>query len=299
MDEGCRVEMCCGQVNHQIVASMGQILTPVLKDGWIIIQKNPAGETSHQAHIPQVTCASPCCHNFDQPFKASELRFSIEPQKNLAHKYVSSRPLADLATVRASPINGELNLRGKGENGCLWMHLTCAEYLGVGLPEHIDRMRTEPRSSINPDFNFKLEGPDAYSVLKWIAVVEGSKDLVGSARRNLWWKDSGLVAYRSQQEFDHAGWWKGLRIEVTARDVKDQPLSAVLAYTSVLKERALKLKAEQDSIGRLPRAVNPVVPRALRSLDPREEARELEEKKWTIEDDWEEVNNTLSSAAVY
>ena len=83
------------------------------------LQKSPAGETGHQAQIPQVTCASPCCHGFDQSFKTNELRFSIEPSKNLAPKYLSPRPLADLTTVRASFITGELNLRGKGENGCL------------------------------------------------------------------------------------------------------------------------------------------------------------------------------------
>ena len=37
-----------------------------------------------------------------------------------------------------------------------------------------------------------------------------------------------------------------IRIEVAARDVKDQPLSAMLAHTNVLKERALKLKAERN-----------------------------------------------------
>ena len=299
MVEGCRIEICCGQVNPQIVASMGQILTPVSKDGWIILQKNPTGETSHRAHIPQVTCASPCCHDFDQPFKPNELRFSIEPQKNLAHKYLSSQPLADLATVRASPVNGKLNLRGKGENGCLWMHVTCAEHLGVGHPNHIDRMRPESRSSVNPNFSFKPEDPQTYAALKWIAVIEGSKDQSGAAERNLWWKDDGLAAYDSQQDFNHAGWWNGLRVEAKAEDVRSRPLSKVLAYTNVLKEEALKLKAERDRTARLPRAVNPVVPRALRSLDPREEAGESEEKKGTIEEDWEEVNDTLSSAAAY
>lgn len=180
---------------------MRQILTSVSKGGWIVLQKNPAGEVSHQAHIPQVTCASPFCHDFDQPFQANELRFS----SILVHKYVPFQPLADLATQRASPINGDLNLRGKGEYGCLWMHVTCAENLGIGHLNHIDRIRTESHLSINPGFNFKLEGPEAYSVFKGIAAVVGGKDLAGLEGRDFWRKDDGLAVYLSHQEFSHAG----------------------------------------------------------------------------------------------
>lgn len=49
--------------------------------------------------------------------------------------------------MRASPINGEANLRGKGGKSCLWMHVTCADYLGIDQLGYTDRIRIEQQLS--------------------------------------------------------------------------------------------------------------------------------------------------------
>ena len=73
----------------------------------------------------------------------------------------------------------------------------------------------------------------------------------------------------------------------------------MLAYTSVLKQRVSKLKYNTGRIADLPRAVNTVMQRAGRRPDLAEEFEGLEGEKGTIEENWEEVNDTLSSAAAY
>lgn len=49
--------------------------------------------------------------------------------------------------MRASPINGEANLRGKREKSCLWMHVTCADCLGIDQLGYTDRIRIEQQLS--------------------------------------------------------------------------------------------------------------------------------------------------------
>ena len=53
-------------------------------------------------------------------------RVSIEPEKNLTFHTTPCQPVAELALVVASPaVNG--NLRGRGRQNVIWMHLQCIE----------------------------------------------------------------------------------------------------------------------------------------------------------------------------
>ena len=103
----------------------------------------------------------------------------------MLRKYVPSHPLADPATTCASPLIGEANLRGKGEDSCLWMHVKCAEYLGIDLLVHTNRIRVERRLSILPGVEYNLDTPETYAVLKWIAVETGKKKPSGVGRKGL------------------------------------------------------------------------------------------------------------------
>ena len=68
----------------------------------------------------------------------------------------------------------------------------------------------------------------------------------------------GLAVYLSRQEFNYTGQWSGVRVEVTSEDVRNRPLSTVLAYTNVLQQRALKLKTDTARTVKLSRAANAV-----------------------------------------
>ena len=273
-------------------------MTRITDDGWIFLQKNPLKKVSEGARVPYATCASPFCPAFNRLFQPGEHRISIEPFSNMLMKYVPSHPLADLATTCASPISGEGNVRGKGEYNCLWMHVNCAEYLGIGLLAHTDRIRIERRLSTFPGVEYKLDSPETYSVLKWIAVHTGDKSQAGLEGRDFWRKDDGLAVYLSRRQFDYVGRWKRGRIEIAAKEARDMLLSSVLAYTAVLKERAPKLKDKPDKPDRmasLPQAAKAFEQRTASRL---EEVEELEAEKGMIEDE-QEVNNTLSCAAPY
>lgn len=148
---------------------MRQLLTALPKEGWILLQRSSAEGVNDRAHVPQTTCANPFCFDFNQPLQLNEYRLSIDPLNTHLVKTLPSHPLADLATVRASSISGEANLRGKGERDCLWMHVTCAEHLGIGQLNHIDCIRMEHSQSDRPQIDSGLESPGKYALLKWVA----------------------------------------------------------------------------------------------------------------------------------
>lgn len=199
--------------------------------------------------------------------------------------------------MRASPINGEANLRGKGERGCLWMHATCAEYLGIGQLHQTDRIRTEHRPSVHHKFDYWLESPEKYALLKWVAVDKGANGLLGSEGKDFWRKDDGQAVYLSRQEFKYTGKWSGVLVEVEAEDVRDRPLSKVLAYTNVLQERVSKPKLNTGIPENLPRAANVLVRSGEGRHAIREGIWESEGEKGAIEDIEEEVNSILSYAS--
>ena len=266
---------------------MIQVLNLVPDGGWIFVQKNPSYRNSHKARSLkaslQATCASPFCPSFDHPFVAGEYRVSIEPPDNALLKYIPTKPLADLATTCVSPISGEENLRGKGEHNCLWMHVACAECLGIGQFSHIDRIRTERRSGILPGLDYGLDSPEIYAVLKWIAVAKGNekrdKNPAGDEGRDYWCKDDGLAVYESRQEFDYAGRWKRVHVQVAANEVKDRLLSTVLTYTGVLKGRVEKLEADTIGTASLPRVPNTIEQRVVKGSQARQGARKPGEER--------------------
>ena len=262
----------------------------IQEHGWIVLQKNPSKPVGHQAPIPKATCASPFCPAFDRPFKADEYRISIEPLPNLISKYIPNQPLADMATTCASPINGEANMRGKGESGCLWMHVPCAEHLDIGQVEYRDRIRIEPRLPAIAGCDYRLEAPEKYAVLKWIAVGNGDRGLAGLEGSDFWCKDDGLAVYSSRQQFDYIAWWNGVRVEVAAKEVRKRPLSAVLAYTGVLKERASRLMANGDGMASFHKVIEQ---RTERMLGRREEVWTPEEGNGTLHKIDEEVKQNV------
>lgn len=165
----------------------------------------------------------------------------------------------DLATVRASPIDGEANLRGRGERGCLLLHVSCAEYLGVDQFNHMDRIRMEHRPSVLPQFRYSLESPERYAPLKWIAVGKAATGVSGSEGKDFWRENDGQAIHFSRRGFNYAGYWRGVRAEVTAEDVRNRPLNKVLAYMNALKERISKLNINTGSLANLPQAINSLV----------------------------------------
>ena len=239
-------------VDHQ--HHMAHTLTPISEGGWIFLQKNPSESISHQRDIPKVTCANPSCPTFDQAFRADEFRISVEPSSNIYLKYTPHLPLADLAATCASPLLGEANKRGKGKKHCLWMHVICAETIDLLQIKDIDRVQMEQRVCTVPGLNYQLDSLQMYSTLRWLAVIQGERTLNGIEGRDFWRKDDGLAVYLSKQQYDHVGFWRNLRIDVSAKEVRHQPMSAVLAYTQVLKERVSKLEVESNSTIRLPQA---------------------------------------------
>lgn len=259
------------------------------------MQKNPL---SDRAYVPKVTCADPFCPDFNLPLRPDEHRFSIEPFDNYRIPIVPNHPLADLATVRASPINGEANLRGKGKRGCLWMHVACAESLGIGQLNQVDCVRTEDRPSVHLQFDYRLESPDKYAILKWVAVDKGAIGLLGSDGE-IWRKDDGQAVYLSRQAFEYTGQWKGMRVEVRPEDVKNRPLSKVLAYTDILKDRVSKLILNTGIPANLPRAANVLVGRGEGRHAVREGIWESEGEEGAIEDIEEEVSSILPYASSY
>lgn len=61
-----------------------------------------------------------------------------------------------------------------------------------------------------------------------------------------------LAVDLSRREFEYTGQWTGVRVEVTGEDVRNRPLSTVLAYTNVLQRRVSKLKPNTGSLANLP-----------------------------------------------
>ena len=276
---------------------MTQTLTPFSEGGWIFLQKIPSESISDQRNIPEATCANPSCPTFDQAFRADEGRISIEPSSNIQLKCIPHLPLADLAATCASPLLGEANIRGKGEKHCLWMHVICAETMDLLQMRHISRVQVERRVTTVSGLNYQLDSLQKYSILKWLAVIQGEKALNGTEGRDFWCKDDGLAVYFSKEQYDHVGWWKNVRIDVSAKDVRHQPMSAVLAYTQVLKERVSRLEVDSNRTTRLPQATKPkphavVVKRKARRRfgEPETETKALDELQ-------EEVSHTYLYAA--
>ena len=191
-------------VDHQ--HQMTQTLTPISEGGWIFLQKTSSESISHQRDIPKVTCANPSCPFFDRDFRVDEFRISVEPSSNVYLKYVPYLPLADLAATCASPLLGEANLRGKGEKRCLWMHVTCAENMDLLQIKDIDRVQVERRVCTVPGLNYQLDSLQGYSILKWLAVIQGEKTLNGTEGRDFWRRDDGLAVYLSKEQYDYVGW---------------------------------------------------------------------------------------------
>ena len=241
-------------VDHRY--QMKQTLTHISEGGWISLQKIPSKSISHQRDIPKVTCANPSCPTFDRAFRADEFRISVEPSSNMYLTYVPCLPLADLAATRASPLLGEANIRGKGEGHCLWMHVICAESMDLLQIKDIHRVQVERRACNVPGLTYQLDSLQRYSILKWLAVIQGEKALNGTEGRNFWRKDDGLAVYLSKEHYDHVGWWKNIRIEVSVKDVRHRPMSAVLAYTEVLKERVSRPGVDSNRTIRLQKEVS-------------------------------------------
>ena len=241
-------------VDHQ--HQMKQTLTHISEGGWISLQKIPPKSISHQRYIPMVTCANPSCPTFDRAFRADDFRISVEPSSNINLTYVPHLPLADLEATCASPLLGEANIRGKGEKHCLWMHVICAETMDLLQIKDIHRVHVERRACNVPGLNYQLDSLQRYSILKWLAVIQGEKTLNGTEGRDFWRKDDGLAVYLSKEQYDHVGWWKNVRIDVSAKDVRHQPMSAVLAFTEVLKERVSRLGVESNRTIRLQKEVS-------------------------------------------
>ena len=212
-------------------------------------------------------------------------------------KYVPHLPLADLAATCASPLLGEANIRGKGENQCLWMHVICAETMDLLQTKDIDRVQMERRVCPVPALNYQLDSIQRYSILKWLAVIQGEKTLIGIEGRDFWRKDDGLAVYLSKQQYDHVGRWKNGRIEISAKDVRHQPMSAVLAYTQELKERVSRLEVESNSTIRLPQATTAKHRAVVFKRKAREGFRKSEMKMKSLNEVQEGVSRTFLYAA--
>lgn len=276
---------------------MTQTLTPISEGGWIFLQKIPSKSISHQRDIPKVTCADPSCPTFERAFQADEGRISIEPSSNMYVKYVPRLPLADLAATCASPILGEANIRGKGELHCLWMHVICAENMDLLQIKYTSRVRVERRVSTVPGLNYQLDSLQRYSILKWLAVIQGEKTLNRTEGRDFWRKDDGLAVYLSKEQYDHVGWWKNVRIDVSAKEVRHQLMSAVLAYTQVLKERVSRLGVESNRTIRLPQATTAKQSAAMDKRKARERIGEPETETEILDELQEEVSHSSLHAA--
>lgn len=171
------------------------------------------------------------------------------------------------------------------------MHVICAEYLGIGQLNYMDRIWIEHRPSVLPQFNYFLESPETYALLVWMAVGKGVAGVSGSEGRDFWCKDDGRAIYLSRQGFDYTGQWSGFRAEVTA-DVRNRPLNMVLAFTNVLKEQVLKLKLNAGD----PANVHSLVRKDEGIREAREGVGESEGEKGAIDEIKEEANSIFSSA---
>ena len=81
-----------------------------------------------------------------------------------------------------------------------------------------------------------------------------------------------------------------MRVEVAAKEVRNRPLSAVLAYTGVLKQRASKLMANGDGMASFHEVIEQ---KAERRLEKQEEVWTGEEENGTLHKIEEEVKKTV------
>ena len=110
-------------------------------------------------------------------------RVSIEPKENLTFHTTPYQPLAKLALVVASPaING--NIRGRGKENAIWMHLTCIEncisFLNNSLcrsnsttkvdytiASSAHRVHHEERGDLNAAKSFRLDASSIEIINQW------------------------------------------------------------------------------------------------------------------------------------
>ena len=186
-----------------------------LGDGVIILHQ-PSPKASHQHPInQQYTCALPCCPDFNQPLRTGDTCFSVEQESrfNLSDKH--HRQPASLAKVRASPISGEENLRGRGKTGCFHFHLACGERLlstssknvytdqtsfvqlptaSLPLGDYAHKMRLRPHAANIPGNYRQLDPPNIHCIYKWIAIIQAELDLMNADKEAHYIKDDGLAA---------------------------------------------------------------------------------------------------------
>ena len=90
---------------------------------------------------------------------------------------------------------------------------------------------------------------------------------------------------------------KNVRIDVSAKDVRHQAMSAVLAYTQVLKERVSRLGVESNRTVRLPQATTAKHRAAVVKRKARGRFREPEIETESLNELQEEVSRTCLYAA--
>ena len=161
----------------------------VLDGGIIIPHQSPLHEVRQNLNLPQFTCALPSCPAFNRPVDPGEYCITVELESNISLVGKLFRPLTSLRKARSSPINGESNLRGKGETGSLNFHIACGETVlsrrpctdtptsvqsptaSLPMGDYAHRIRVDSHPFKVPGGHYPLDSPEIYSILKWIAVI--------------------------------------------------------------------------------------------------------------------------------
>lgn len=207
------------------------------------------------------TCGSPLCPQFDSHIEAGSYRVAIEPRANLGLSYIPSKPIASLEDVHDSPIDGIENLRGRGLESVLWMHLTCLE-------THQNRRHNDMKPEylqfptlhqplacrarlIYPEsrlFNttkrlLHLESPNIQTLYKWQGTVQLEKALAfEDNNEGFFINDDEDAAYLIETCSKFRGSIKGIKVETTGAQARGQLLSVLLRYIDSRKLTALSRK---------------------------------------------------------
>ena len=237
----------------------------LLKEGHIALLKELPSEEAHDRHkIPHITCASPMCPNFDKSIEPGSVIVSIEPEKNLALRYVPLEPVANLDEVHESPLNHNDSSRGRGKHGVLWFHLVCLEGLSIHGQDPSDPGPSEfptlfqPLAAVSQSFqpdlrpfsdgvvSAHLNSPSLQTLYKWQGVVQLERALAfRDGNQGFYINDDMDAAYLVEEHARLRGELGGNRLETTGAEARGKPLSMLLRHIDGRRVDVLRQKGEQ------------------------------------------------------